>query len=352
MSISRRQFVASGLGLMAGGVCGAIKNNVWGQDVPSRVGLALTIGLGELSPAHYNPVPTKLPACLKDAQAMSKIAHDHGFYKVINLSDSKATRFEVARHIYHASQRLKAGDLFMVTISSHGFTGAIGETADDEETGKDQGWCLYDWMMIDDELYNYWKLFQAGVRILVIADVCHAGTSVKVMNYAKSLGLRPGEQPSVDAEPKGPQINPKSLPKGFDKNIGSALKLPAASPSNLDIFEVAKSLPEATVRSTYQRSKLAYDRALESVLPDSKSNSDMSASGLLLASSQDSQPSYAGPQLSAFTRELVDVMRTPPASYRELFTSIHPRMRWQTPNWYPFGVFDPVFHGQRPFVVG
>jgi len=352
MSISRRQLLVSGAGLAVSGALGSFGSaNVWGQPAARRVGLALTIGLDKLSRNHYSPLPVALASCVNDAKAMERIAKNAGFTKVIPLHNENATRFEVCRHIYHASQRLKAGDLFLVTISSHGFTGAVGETADQEEDGKDEGWCLYDWMMVDDEAYSLWQLFQPGVRILAIADTCHAGTSAKLMNYAKSLGMNPNQPPVLDAEPKGPPLNPKSLPPGLAKNLGSVLGLPEDSPAVTDVFYPAKSLTDEEIEGTYQKGKADYDAVLGSVLSHLKSDAAMTASGLLIASSQDHQSSFAGNPYSAFTRELVEVWKNPPGSYRDLFTAILGRLRWQTPNWYPFGVLDPQFHSQRPFTV-
>jgi Caspase domain. len=353
MSLSRRAMLASSAGLLAGGVLGtAASENVWGQAPPQRIGLALTIGLGELSGEHYSSLPEKLPSCLNDAQAMTNIATNAGFHKVIQLTNGQATRFEVSRHIYHASQHLKPGDLFLVTISSHGFTGAVGKTPDVEETGKDQGWCLYDWMMVDDEIYNLWRFFAAGVRILAIVDTCHSGTSAKMMNYAKSIGMNPLLPPVIDAQPKGKPINPKSLPTpDFAKNISKALRLDDDSPAALDVFYPAKAIPAGVVKATYAKSKPTYDAVLQGVVSKAKGNEDMVASGLLIASSQDSQSSYAGPVLSAFTRELVEVWQNPPATYRDLHAAVVARLRWQTPNFYPFGVSDPQFHQQRPFSI-
>jgi metacaspase-1 len=353
MSISRRQLLASTAGLAASGILGGLEsNNIWGQPTPKRVGLALTIGVNRVSPQHYPSQPEVLGSCVNDAQAMAKIATDAGFDKVLPLHDDKATRYEVSRHIYHAALRLKAGDLFLITVSGHGFTGAIGDTADLEDDGKDEGWCLYDWMMVDDELFNLWQLFQQGVRILAFADTCHSGTSAKVMNYAKSLGLVPSnKQPDLDAVPHGPLLNPKSLPKDFAVNSGKALRLPPESPAIADILYPSKSVPAKVFEDTYQNSKADYDAVQKSVASHLKASDTMYASGLLIASSQDHQPSYAGDPFSAFTREVIEVWKNPPPSYKDLYTAVHGRLRWQTPNWYPFGVFDPKFHSERPFTV-
>jgi hypothetical protein len=50
----------------------------------------------------------------------------------------------------------------------------------DEPDGLDETWCLYDGQQIDDERYHLWAEFKREVRILIVADTCHAGTPAKV----------------------------------------------------------------------------------------------------------------------------------------------------------------------------
>src|SRR5262249_19382422 len=40
-------------------------------------------------------------------------------------------------------------------------------------------WVLYDRMLIDDEIYNALSKFRPGVRVLVVADSCHSGDSIR-----------------------------------------------------------------------------------------------------------------------------------------------------------------------------
>jgi hypothetical protein len=77
----------------------------------------------------------------------------------------------------------------------------------------------------------------------------------------------------------------------------------------------------------------------------------MNASGLLISAAQDNQTARAGEPMSAFTRELVNVWRARPSTYRKLHSGILDRLRWHTPNFFVFGVLDPAFHDQSPFKI-
>ncbi|MCU0880072.1 MAG: caspase family protein, partial [Pirellulaceae bacterium] len=228
MKLSRRQMLLSTTGMVVGGIWTSFgSRNVWGQDNAGRMGLALTIGVDRVDRQHYNPLPSPLPSCVNDANAMAEIARSQGF-RTITLTDAKATRLEVSRHIYFASQRMRPGDIFMISFSGHGPEHAPSTEPDAEPTGRDQGWCLYDWIMIDDELYSLFQLFQPGVRILAFADSCYSGTSTKVMRYAKSLAFAPDKSPSVDRElTKGAaDLTLKTLTVEHKRNLSKVMELP------------------------------------------------------------------------------------------------------------------------------
>ena len=40
----------------------------------------------------------------------------------------------------------------------------------------DETWCLYDGMLVDDELVNLFGFFNKKVRVLMVSDSCHSGT--------------------------------------------------------------------------------------------------------------------------------------------------------------------------------
>src|SRR5690606_24690515 len=76
--------------------------------------------------------------------------------------------------IADAAAKLKAGDVFMFTYAGHG--SQVPDFNSDEDDGADETLCLYDGMLIDDEIYELWSKFADDVRIVMISDSCHSGT--------------------------------------------------------------------------------------------------------------------------------------------------------------------------------
>src|SRR6476619_2567188 len=135
-------------------------------------GLSLHVGLNSIDPAHYG-VDGRLRACENDARAMKAIADSQGYTSQILLTRD-ATSSSVLKSIVEAAAELQAGDIFLLTYAGHG--SQVPDVNGDEGDGLDETWCLYDRMMIDDELKAMWTRFRKGVRIVMISDSCHSGT--------------------------------------------------------------------------------------------------------------------------------------------------------------------------------
>lgn len=140
---------------------------------PARRGWSLHIGLNRVDPAHYGG-EAELSGCHFDAEDMERIAAGRGFEKRTVLLDEAATRDAVKKAIAAAAARLAAGDVFMLTYAGHG--SQVPDFNADEDDGADETLCLYDGMLIDDELYELWSTFADDVRIVMISDSCHSGT--------------------------------------------------------------------------------------------------------------------------------------------------------------------------------
>ena len=117
-------------------------------------GRALCIGLNEVDSNHYGS-PLRLAGCRNDAQDMATIFRGiQGFAAPTVLLDSQATVQAVENEIHTAAHELNAGDLFVLTISSHGsqLPDLNGDEAELDATDRlDETWLLYDRMWIDDE---------------------------------------------------------------------------------------------------------------------------------------------------------------------------------------------------------
>lgn len=146
-------------------------------------GLSLHVGINTYNHRAYsrfNMSLPMLPNCNRDAVAYYAIASRFG-YQPAKLIDDDATKEQVLLGIQIAARYLQCGDKFFITFSGHGHH--LHDANNDEEDARDEAWCCYDKPIIDDELYQAWKLFRPGVRILVIADSCHSGTSTKNTTY-------------------------------------------------------------------------------------------------------------------------------------------------------------------------
>jgi hypothetical protein len=126
-------------------------------------GLALTIGLNSVDPAHYGGWSGELRACEADAEDMAEIAKSRHF-TVRTLLTKSATRTKVISEITQAATTLKSGDIFVLSYSGHG--GQVPDLNGDEiDDRMDETWCLYDGQLIDDETYHLLGKFVAGFII-------------------------------------------------------------------------------------------------------------------------------------------------------------------------------------------
>ncbi|MHB1374377.1 MAG: caspase family protein [Thauera sp.] len=149
---------------------------------PARRGWSVHIGLNKVDPGHYGG-DAELFGCHFDAEDMERIAAERGFEKRTVLLDEQATRTAVKSAMTAAAAALKAGDVFMFTYAGHG--SQVPDFNADEDDGADETLCLYDGMLIDDELYELWSKFADDVRIVMISDSCHSGTVSRAARTAQ-----------------------------------------------------------------------------------------------------------------------------------------------------------------------
>lgn len=140
-------------------------------------GMSLHIGLNALDPVHYQGWDGRLGACENDANQMSSFARSFGFEPQILLT-RQANRQNVIDAFGAIAHVMRAGDIFLVTMSSHG--AQIPDNDRDElEDIWDETLCLFDGMLLDDELVKLWTLFPAETRIVLMSDSCHSGGMVR-----------------------------------------------------------------------------------------------------------------------------------------------------------------------------
>ncbi|MCK5919112.1 MAG: caspase family protein [Cocleimonas sp.] len=153
-------------------------------------GISLHIGLNHIDPAYYGD-ESRLSGCENDANDYVKIATSTGF-KVTKLLNEEATCQRVLQFIKQAAATLTDDDIFFISYSGHG--SYLPDTSGDEADRQDETWCLYDRMLIDDELKSAWTGFKSGVRILIISDSCHSGTVDRPLLEDQSQGNPPASR--------------------------------------------------------------------------------------------------------------------------------------------------------------
>jgi hypothetical protein len=280
-------------------------------------GVSLHIGLNEVDPRHYAGWSGPLNACEADARDMGAIAKSKGFTAVKALMTKDATRAQVRSDIEAAATTLRSGDLFLLSYSGHG--GQVPDTNDPEPDGMDETWCLYDGELIDDELYELFTQFRAGVRILVFSDSCHSGSVVR------------------DAQ----------------------FETVAASPELRAVFGVERTvrfrfMPRNVALRTFEQNREFYEGLAASVPNQKQSAENLKASVRLISGCQDNQLSADGTFNGLFTGTLRIVwnggkFKRP---YREFHAAIVDRMpALQTPNHFVIGPVNPGFDAEAPFTI-
>lgn len=276
------------------------------------IGRYLTIGLNYVDPARYDGWDGELTACENDARDIAAMTGFTG----TTLLRGQATSQAVLQELQKAAKDLKSGDLFVVGYSGHGSN--VEDVTEDEPDKRDETWCLYDRMMVDDELQAMWSHFRAGVRILVLSDSCHSASMTKNMPFG--LGGELAAMAGIDKAAAG-------RPRG-------------------------KLMP-AKVRVTIAiRDKALYDSLQYVAGPATKV--EVQASVLLISGCQDDELSYDGDQNGVFTGQLKKVWGDGkfPGNYeefhRQVLDGVKPR---QNPNYFFTGAPNAAFQKQKPFAV-
>ncbi|MCX4243082.1 caspase family protein [Paraliomyxa miuraensis] len=284
-------------------------------------GISIHIGLNNIDVDHYGP-GNELYGCINDARDMQALAVAQGFQTWL-MTDEGATSEAVIRAISGAAHSLRAGDILLITYSGHG--SQVPDTNGDEPDGQDETWCLYDRMLLDDELYSLWAQFEAGVRIFVLSDSCHSGTVARMVQTRELMRSK-----SFEGQFRG-------LPRA----VGGA------SPATIRF----RFLPAEATAHAYAKSKSLYD-SLQRVVGRSVRET-VKASVILISGCQDDQLSADGSDNGLFTEKLKD------AWHNGGFNGDHPTFHKaiaaqmpvsQTPNYVKVGD-DSVFEKQRPFTV-
>jgi metacaspase-1 len=264
-------------------------------------GISLHIGLNSVDPKQYEGWSGDLVACEFDAKDMATLAAAQGFKDRTILLTKQATAKAVLDRIDAAAKKLVTGDIFFLSNSSHG--GQVEDTNGDDKDGMDETWVMYDRMIVDDELYACWAKFKKGVRIIVLSDSCHSGTSIKFVPDFIS-GKRSRRMP-LDANEK-----------------------------------------------TYLAHQKMYDAIQKKY--KTRARVKVAASAILISGCLDKQTSLDGDKNGLFTENLKKVWNNGKftGNHKKFHAQIVAKMPSdQTPNLFKTGVRSAKFDAQKPFTI-
>lgn len=177
------------------------------------------------------------------AWGMAGLAGRAGYDSILVLRGPAATRAAVHEALAGAAGTLVGGDTLLVTFSGHG-----GQEMDrdmDERHGSDESWCLYDGSLLDDKLAGYWRLFDPGVRIVVVSESCYSGGMGRTGNELAAYAA--GEAPRVMRESRRMRSGASDLAAAAAEAVASCIAEPPR-----DCFEIRASVLMLTASAEQQ----------------------------------------------------------------------------------------------------
>jgi hypothetical protein len=126
------------------------------------------------------------------AWRMAELANRAGYDGLLVLRGREATRQAVDDALGDAARTLTDGDTLLITFSGHGVPVRDHVCDCDEPDGFDEGWCLYDGILLDDKLAGFWRLFERGVRIVVVSESCFSGDILRRGEDGRGAEPEPG----------------------------------------------------------------------------------------------------------------------------------------------------------------
>ncbi len=290
-------------------------------------GYSLHIGVNKVDKKHYGNLQNLSAAC-QDAIDMQNMAVDtYGYESLGLLQDKQASSDKVLKKIKAAAKKCKSGDIFLISYSGHGSQISIPIRGRRRHEIEDQTWCLWDRQLIDDEIYNVFKTFKKGVRVLIISDSCHSGT------IAKSIGeMNHSENPDTIITELGMSINDY-----LKANRLRSRKVTRANASSI----IKKNLNLYT--SIYKKT------------PAVDESEEINPSVLQISACQDSQVTFDGMINGVFTSYLKIALEGGKEKHfnkpEDIITQIGENYDYPTPSFLYYGSQTTFFTKGNPFLI-
>jgi hypothetical protein len=243
---------------------------------------SIHLGLNALDAAHYSGYPL-LSACENDARDMAAIARMNRFEPRLLLG-RQAMSALLLRTLGEQASRMASGDRLMLTFAGHG--SQLPDASADEPDRIDEAWCCFDRIVRDDELFNAISRFRPGVRVIVVADSCYSGSSIRRTAQPRELHL----------EPAG-------------------------------VSESTRYLPEEVAAAAYQLHRNKYDL----VRSQTPRTAHLRCNAMLLSACRDNQVARDGERNGLFTSTLKRIWAN--GRFNGSYTSLVARIREQMPSY-------------------
>jgi hypothetical protein len=133
----------------------------------------MALSLFQIGINDYPGTANDLAGCVNDCKDLAPLT---GVLAPVRLLNKTATKANIIKKLTTFAKSLAAGDWGIVQYSGHGSWEP--DKNKDEPDGRDECLCPYDWTnsLLDDELFNIWKLVHKQAKILLITDSCMNGT--------------------------------------------------------------------------------------------------------------------------------------------------------------------------------
>jgi hypothetical protein len=300
-------------------------------------GFSVHVGVNKPKPAFQ---VAELKGCVKDAEAMEKIALACQFEHRKIFRNDEAKFRDVRDEILLAAGELNAGDIFLFTFSGHGSRHTTFNTGEEPDR-QDEIILLYDCVLIDNYLRrNLWSQFRKGVRILGVADSCHSGSAL-FTSLSHTL-------PQSVASMVTPFVETMTATFKSLTAVGTASV--ATDPPGKRIF---REITRADTRKILETSPEIHKELMDTLLPVK----ELDATLMTLAACGDGEKAQDAEDNGVFTSALLRVLNENPApnNYDDLMNRISQKLASenipQHPVRFPRENPDMNFLGQRPFSI-
>ena len=238
---------------------------------------------------------------------MRQWANDVGCSARIILGED-ATRSNVLDTLEATIERLVPGDLFLMTFAGHGVS--LRGAATDPD-GWDEAWCLYDGVLLDDEIHDLLAAVPEGCRVVVLTDACFAAGIVDQTRPAVGAPVGVREEIIVDT---------KSVPGVGDPMQPMTPLMPRAPRTRSADNAIAQLLlagriPPGPIRRRGRRERIR-------------------AEVVSLAAAAENELAYEGPNHGVFTAALLRVLErvdSEELSYEDLIEAVDDIVSVQQP---------------------